>query len=157
MSQRITFIDTSVLVNIVPVPGRDQHRAQVLEEFRERYTATEQFILPITSVIETGNHIAQLATGDRRRSAAHRFSEILEQVIEGRLPFVLHDVAWGSDFLRRLVDGSTSEIPLVEHATQGVGTGDLCILTEREMYQRRLGATADVQIWTLDQGLHAHS
>ncbi|WP_283246904.1 hypothetical protein [Microbispora sp. H10836] len=37
----------------------------------------------------------------------------------------------------------------------GLGLGDLCILTEREMYRRRV-AGVEVGIWTLDGQLKAH-
>lgn len=157
MSHRVTFIDTSVLVNIVPVPGRDQARDHVLSEFRQRIRSGEQFILPITTVIETGNHIAQLSDGHGRRSTATTFTQILEQIVEGEAPFILHDVAWNQVFLQRLLDGSTSGVPYVEHASHKVGAGDLCILTERESYQQRVGQRVEVSIWTLDAGLRAHS
>ncbi|ROS65449.1 hypothetical protein EDF42_1873 [Curtobacterium sp. PhB172] len=151
----ISFIDTSVLCNLVPVPGFDQQREKVLQEMAERLDGGEEFILPITSVIETGNHIAQLSSGGVRREAASKLDTLLRFICDGQAPWVLHDVAWDRDFLRQLLDGAGTGTSYIEHATVKVGAGDLCILTEREMFRARSRIPAG--IWTLDGGLSAHA
>lgn len=40
----VVFIDTSVLCNLLPVPGRDQDQKQVRAEMQKRFGAGEQFI-----------------------------------------------------------------------------------------------------------------
>ena len=52
--KEIYFIDTSVLCNLLRVPGRDQDWERIAEDFKELQDLEVQFILPITSVIETG-------------------------------------------------------------------------------------------------------
>lgn len=149
----ICFIDTSILCNLVPVPGYDQHRVQVIEEMGHRLDNGEEFILPITTVIETGNHIAQLGSGRARRQAATQLDAILRRVSAGQSPWYLHDVAWGKGFLQTMVDGADTSTSYIEHAQAGLGAGDLCILTERHSFSKRSRIPAN--IWTLDEGLSA--
>lgn len=151
----ISFIDTSILCNLVPVPGYDQHRKEILEEMNDRLNSGEEFILPITSVIETGNHIAQLSSGGARRQAATNLDALLRLICEGKAPWVLHDVAWDRAFLQKLLDGADTMTTYITHALAGVGAGDLCILTERQAFSERSRIPA--RIWTLDNGLSAHT
>lgn len=155
MTARIAFIDTSVLCNFIPVPGRDQKRDAVLSEYEVRVGARQQFVLPITAVIETGNFIAQLRDGTARRSTAMAFDNLLRLVQERKAPWVLHDVAWNEAFLNTLLAGASTGMSYIDHAQAKVGIGDLTILTERDQYQARSRLAAEV--WTLDEALAAHS
>ncbi|WFR71664.1 hypothetical protein P9209_23195 [Prescottella defluvii] len=151
----VVFIDTCILCNLVPVPGRDQDRESVQNELRERLDRKEEFILPITAGVETGNFIAQISNGSHRRTAAQNLENILRLVCEGKAPWVLHDIPWNRHFLETLLKGADTDIDYVTHAQNGVGVGDLCILTERHNYESRSGAAAI--IWTLDNGLNAYA
>lgn len=151
----ITFIDTSILCNLVPVPGYDQQRQQVKDEMGHRLDNDEQFILPITAVIATGNHIAQLSSGGARRQAASNLAALLGLIRDGKAPWVLHDVRWDQDFLQQLLEGADTGTNYIDHAQAGVGAGDLCILTERQTYSMRSRIPTD--IWTLDGGLAART
>ncbi|MFC4591467.1 hypothetical protein [Sphaerisporangium corydalis] len=157
MSTRRTveFVDTSVLCNLLDIPGKNQDRLAVLEELQRKRTAGD-LILPVTTVIETGNHIAQLKDGHHRRDRATRLHELLVLVIDGKAPWVLHTVEWGEGFLRQLLSGAGTKVPFTEHAMSGVGVGDLCILAERALYRQRVTGV-DVLIWTLDRHLGAYS
>lgn len=152
---RVSFIDTSVLCNLVPVPGRAQNQDDVKREMAERLAHRERFILPITSVIETGNFIAQIQEGQTRRLTAEKLNEILRLICEGKAPWVLHDVAWNQHFLGQLLDGADTMMTYIEHATNQVGAGDLCIINERLQFEQRSQIRAS--IWTLDQGLGSYS
>lgn len=152
---RVSFIDTSVLCNLVPVPGRDQEADEVKREMTERLDQRERFILPITAVIETGNFIAQLSDGRVRRQTAERLDQILRLICEGRAPWVLHDVAWDKSFLNQMLEGADTMMKYVEHAASQVGAGDLCIINERLHYQQRSQIRAT--IWTLDEALRSYS
>jgi hypothetical protein len=121
----------------------------------EREKSGEVLILPITTVVETGNFIGRLDGGERRRTA-QKFDQVLRLVIAGKAPWKLHQLAWDADFLQRFLDGAGTGSTMVQHAVAGVGGGDLCILTERDSYQRRTGA-ALVTIWTHDARLAAHA
>jgi len=152
----VWFVDTSVLCNLFPVPGHDQHRASVQNEMRARQRTGDAFILPLTAVIETGNHISKLPDGRVRRRTAEKFCQVLSMVKNGTAPWRLHVFSWNEDFLQSLVDGAATGRSLVDHAMSNVGCGDLCVLAEREIYRERTGLT-EVRVWSLDQDLLAYS
>ncbi|MGW4713505.1 hypothetical protein [Nocardia sp. NPDC004260] len=153
--RQVVFIDTTILCNLVPVPGRDQHAESVREELKKRIDLDQRFILPITAVIETGNFIAQLSNGGLRRKTAQRLEGILKLICAGKAPWVLHDVPWNRGFLERLLEGADSGADYVTHAQNGVGLGDLCVLAERQSFEMR--SRIPTTIWTLDHGLSAYS
>ncbi|TQS24038.1 hypothetical protein FLX08_01755 [Microbispora hainanensis] len=154
MARRVEFVDTSILCNLLDIPGKNQHLREIRDELRLKSRQCD-LILPVTAVIETGNHIAQLGNGHDRRDRAQKLHALLGLVIRGEAPWVLHTVEWGEPFLRELLGGGGTGIELADHAMSGLGLGDLCILTEREMYRQRV-AGVDIGIWTLDDQLKAH-
>ncbi|MFF4990475.1 hypothetical protein ACFY19_25065 [Streptosporangium saharense] len=85
MALRVEFVDTSVLCNILDVPGKNQDRASVMRQLREEKRECD-LILPVTTVIETGNHIAQLSDGRVRRDRADKLHRLLSLVIAGEAP-----------------------------------------------------------------------
>ncbi|MBT2441716.1 hypothetical protein J7E93_16665 [Streptomyces sp. ISL-36] len=157
MPRRVEFVDTSILCNLLEVPGKDQDRERVIDELRRKRDAKDcDLLLPVTAVIETGNHIAQLADGRLRRRYAEKFAGVLRMVVEGSAPWALNEVEWDAAHLSALIEGGRTGASLVEHAANKVGCGDLNILVERDRY---LDRTSGVQatVWTLDQGLAAHT
>lgn len=155
------FIDTSILDHIVAVPGKSkegEEREQVLRDLKERTKAGHTFLLPITAVVETGNHISKVKVGNRR-AAAERFANILRMVVEGKAPWVLDEVQWDGVFLQTFLDGDGTGESWVNLASRGaIGGGDLSILVERQQYCERTGrALSVVGIWTLDKELAARS
>lgn len=160
MEPRTWFIDTSVLDHLVNVPGwskEGEERECVLRTLKERTEAGHTFLLPITAVVETGNHICQVKSGDRR-AAAERFANILHMVVNKQSPWVLDEVQWDGDFLRAFLDGGGTGESWIDLASRGVGGGDLSVLVERWQYCERAGLEVSaVGIWTLDRELAARS
>ena len=150
-TRKVTFIDTSVFCNLLPVPGRDQDRSQVLKELLPRQ-ASDTLILPVTTIIETGNLIAQLASANLRRSTAARLVETLRLIRDGRAPWALHEFAWDQTVIEDLIDGCGTGRALHIHAESKVGVGDLAILAEMRSYARRVQYVT-VDVWTLDTNL----
>lgn len=154
-AHKVWFVDTSILDNILPVPGRNQNQELAVKQLGQKLSAKDALILPIAAVIEAGNHIAQVANGSERRGAAVKFSQLLELVAKNQAPWTLHSFGWDGAFLELLVNGPTPNYSLVDHAMAKLGGGDLCILAEREVYRKRTGLS-NVHIWSLDTGLMAH-
>ncbi len=156
MELTVRFIDTSVLCNLVDVPGRNQHREEVRAEFEELVReGSTRFVIPVTTVIETGNHIAN-AGGDRR-AAAERFERFLAQAARDDAPWQLHAVTWDARFLDTLRSGAGTGSTLVDHLGNGtMGSGDLAILCELDAFRARTRFTA-VEVWTLEATLAAYS
>lgn len=150
----VEFVDTSVLCNFLDVPGKNQDRDAVRRIMREKVEEGVQLIVPISAVVETGNHITHLQDGAVRRVCAERFVKTLRACADDELPWVLHRVAWDEHFFTKLCDGVAGTGPFVECATQGLGCGDLAILVERELYVER-SAIERAGVWTLDAQLAA--
>lgn len=75
----VRFIDTSVLVNKLRVPGMCEKAEIIDKEFREAVREKEVLILPIATIIETGNHIAHIPDGNKRRTIAETYGEYLKK------------------------------------------------------------------------------
>ncbi len=153
MAAKITFIDTSVLCELLEVPGMCSQHDDIRVEFELRDEDGQQFVIPITAVIETGNHIAQ-ANGDRR-AAAERFVRFLAAAGSNQAPFTVHLLSWDDKFLEELCAGNATGQQFIDLASAKVGAGDVAILVERDRFKRD-SAYTDVQVWTLDQALAAY-
>jgi hypothetical protein len=152
----VVFVDTSVLCNLLGVPNKAQDRKQITAELVERRKSSD-LVLPITAIIETGNHIAQIGDGygNARRECAQMFARFIEMMIARETPWVLHSVEWDESYLRTLLDGGGTGSSLVDLATARFGCGDLSILVEVERYRART-AGVDVDVWTLDAQLASY-
>jgi len=155
MSRPIRFIDTSVLCSLLAIPDKDQDQDQVRSDFVEHRRHAD-FVLPVTAIIETGNHIAQIKDGGRRRECAEKFAEIIQMIVDRTAPWTLNSVEWDEAYLRSLLAGAGTGTRLVDLAIAKLGCGDLSILAEIDRYRAR---TADVEIllWTLDSQLNAYA
>ena len=152
----VRFVDTSVLCDLLRVPGKSQRHAEVRGELNSLIARGTVMVLPIATIIETGNHIAHVGDGAARRTCAERFCELLEATAAGTLPWVLHQVAWDAQMLRTLCAGTPTTGAFVDLAGAGVlGAGDLCILAERELYRSRTSGV-EVGVWTHDERLAAY-
>ncbi|MEW2400403.1 hypothetical protein [Streptomyces sp. NPDC046862] len=157
MARRVEFVDTSILCNLLEVPGKCQDREKVIEELRRKREARDcDLLLPVTAVIETGNHIAQLSDGRQRRTCAERFAGVLQTVVEGKAPWALNEVEWDAAHLSALIEGGSTGSSLVEHACNQLGCGDLNILIERDRYLARTSGVV-ATVWTLDALLASYS
>lgn len=153
----VEFVDTSILTNLVDVPGKNQDRQLIGQLLREKTEQGVTFILPVSAIVETGNHVVHVQDGGLRRRCAERFTTLLRRVAAGDAPFVLHEIEWNQEFLLALCDGVEGTGAFVELATAGtLGTGDLGILVERRRYLDRT-ALVEAAIWTLDGPLSAYS
>ncbi|MCC6434576.1 MAG: hypothetical protein IT196_06060 [Acidimicrobiales bacterium] len=156
MDLDVRFIDTSVLCNLIDVPGRNQQRSAVRDEFNQLVReGRTRFVIPVTTIIETGNHIANGA-GDRR-GAARRLEEFLEAAANEDVPWQLHAVTWDAGFLDALRAGGRTGVRLLDHLGNGtMGTGDLAILCERDAFEARTSFRS-VRIWTLEATMAAYA
>lgn len=151
----VRFVDTSVLCDLLGVAGKCQQTDAVKEEMKELLAAGATLVLPIASVIETGNHIAQAGDGNARRECAKRFEAVLRLTLAGESPWILHAAAWSEELLEMLCDGVPNAGTFVDLAGQGrLGAGDLSILAERDLYSKRT-AIKNVTVWTHDAELAA--
>ncbi len=156
MTATVTMVDTSVLCELLQVPGKSSPAvgAELLDEVDRRWRAGERFVIPITTVIETGNHIAN-SSGDRF-ALAGRFVQLLRVAISEQSHWRVLQTRLGPEFLASLCDGDSTGKSLEALASARVGAGDVAILVEREQF-RAMTAVRKVQVWTRDVGLATHA
>ena len=156
MSRKVLILDTSVLCCRLKVPGKEEAgpghdrwnyaRINQLLTREQQYGST--FVLPMATLIETGNHIAQASM--QRYERATELADLLREVADGTTPwaaFTDQSTLWQSENLRALAESW----PLL--AAGGTSIGDATIKDVAEFYA---SAGFKVEILTGDQGLKAY-
>ena len=141
----ICLIDTSILVEILNVPRMAGRHEDVFSELSTKIRNEETLFLPMATILETGNHIAQKGDGNQRRSCAQKFVSQVQRALNGESPFKPISFLTENQLQQWL-----NEFP--ESAMRGSGLGDLSIIHDFnrmcEQNPRRR-----VYIWSLDEHL----
>ncbi|MEA3410391.1 MAG: hypothetical protein U9R74_02505 [Pseudomonadota bacterium] len=153
---RIVVFDTSVLCVWLNVAGKetcgregdrwDRLRVNALIEGEKEGQST--FVLPLATIVETGNHIAQAA--DRRYETARELMTLLGLTLDEKEPWAAfsHQMdLWGQRNLEKLVNSWP------QLAASGLSLGDATIKNVAEFYAK---TGAEVVIATGDKGLKAY-
>ncbi|WNG54512.1 hypothetical protein F0U59_06710 [Archangium gephyra] len=157
MSRTVLVIDTSILCVWLSLPGfetcgPDEDRWDKLRVdafFQQHLEAGATLVLPLASIIETGNHIAQNA--GNRFELGQKLCEILLHAVDGTAPyaaFAEQSVLWSPEQLRQLA----GEWPSL--AAQALSLADATIRDVAHFYA---GRGFHVEVLTGDQGLKALS
>lgn len=145
----ICLLDTSVFVEILLVPNMDAHSKEIVRELEIKISKGESLFLPLATILETGNHIAQNGNGNMRRIVAERFVKQVQLALDGQSPFTPISFQNTMNIGKWLADFPDS-------AMQGQGLGDLSIINDyKEM--RALHPMRLVYIWSLDRHLSSYS
>ena len=83
----ICLLDTSVFVGFLNVPNMNTQHAEICDELKQKIRDGEFLFLPLATILETGNHIAQNGNGTQRRKIAVFFVEQVQLALEGKSPF----------------------------------------------------------------------
>lgn len=153
---KVLIIDTSILCVWLDVPGkgacgRDDDRWDKLRvdgKIQTEIQAKTTFVLPLASIIETGNHIAQAAHSRYERGQA--LAELMRKSADSETPwaaFSEQSVLWSPEKLRFLADAWP------ELANQQLSLGDATIKDVAEYYAQM---NREVEILTGDHGLKAY-
>jgi hypothetical protein len=156
----VVFIDTSVLLCVLDVPGKNSQRDAVFPKFQSHADRLDTLILPMAAIVETGNHIAQLGQGSLRRQRAAALAAVLLSSTTATAPWVVGEPKWDGALLTNLLDGvpRTAVTGIVDLAeTMQIGAGDASILHEMRRYQQQVHVPSGqkVFLWTLDANLAA--
>jgi hypothetical protein len=149
----VCIIDTTVFCEILRVPNMCSD-PQITGTLKAKVIAREELMLPMTTILETGNHIGQNGDGGARRKAADRFVKEVTSAIEGKTPFT------ATAFLEReKLTTWLGKFPdwaaRVDGRGKGSGLGDLTIYEEWcELCEKFPGRR--VYIWSLDAQLAAY-
>ena len=144
----VRIVDTSVLCNLLRVPNMDQDAERAAAEFRRAQEDRDVFLLPVAVIYETGNHVAHIASGGKRRVVAEGFVQLVRSAFEGDFPFVPTPLQNPEEMVEWL-----DEFP--DRAMTGTGFGDLAI-TKVWDEQRELNRSRRVMIWSYDRHLQGY-
>lgn len=144
----IVITDTSVWLNVLNVPTLNQNRAEVLKEFEELLDSGANFLLPMATIFETGDHIADLRDGRLRRKYAEVFRDQVREALKGNAPWVpirLLDPEQLAEWLDSFPASSM----------RGQDLSDLSILKAWEVECARHSCRR-VYLWSLDKDLSGY-
>lgn len=153
---KVLVVDTSILCCWLGIPGKETcgsttdrwDRQRVEETITAETQIGATIVLPLATIIETGNHIAQAASS--RFELAHTLAEVIRLAADRTTPWAAfsdQDSLWTSEELKRLAD----DWPV--KAVQQLSLGDATIVSVAEYYSR--GGFV-VEILTGDAGLKAY-
>lgn len=147
----VRIIDTSVLVNILDIPNMNQNHTEAMDEFKTLIKSNQDtLILPLATIIETGNHIAHISDGNIRREKAGLFAKYLEKTAKGEAPW---------EYYCRELDKNDLLIMANEFpncATRETGIGDMSIIRAYEKYKAEIPAVGNIMIWSFDGHLQGY-
>jgi hypothetical protein len=150
----VILMDTSIYLNVLNVPEFNQDREAVLAQFESYAKNGDSFLLPMASIWETGNHIADLDNGGLRRQYAQKLVKDVENAIQGNVPYRATYFPSREEFLSWLADfpdyAGRSKSPA--RTREGVSLADMSIIKEWER-TCKLHPMTRVSIWSLDQDL----
>lgn len=141
----VVLMDTSVFCELLQVPGKsnaDRHQ-QTRDFLAEGAREGLVFLLPWATVLETGNHIGQVADGTLRRRVAKLFVDAVGRSLNGDAPWSPSGPLTAermASLLRKFVEWSTR---------YESGLGDLSIVDEWE-HQCAVNPNRRVWVWSLD-------
>ncbi|WP_433945489.1 hypothetical protein [Paenibacillus sp. SN-8-1] len=147
----VSIIDTSILCNIINIPFRNQNYKVVIDELAALQKDKQHtLILPLATIIETGNHIAHIGDGNIRREKAQIMADLIKRTVNDTAPWTYY----GKEFEREeLLDISNS---VVDHALREIGIGDLSIIQVFKKYKETVPAIGTIRIWSLDNHLKSY-
>jgi hypothetical protein len=150
----IVLLDTSVYLNVLDVPSFNQDREAVLTNFKLRIEVQDSFLLPMATILETGNHIADLRDGGARYKYAMKLVKDVTSAVNGDLPYRPTYFPEKEEFLLWLTKfPDYAKKNKAECQTrEGVSLTDLAIIKEWERTRAR-HSMSRVLIWSLDRDL----
>ena len=154
--KKILIIDTSILCVWLQVPGRERcgkkgdewNKERVNEHIDLAMNQKAIFVLPLATIIETGNHISQ--AGQSRREKAESLADLINKSADQTSPwaaFSEQSALWTHEKLKKLAE------TWPDLAVQKISLADATIKDVAEYYAL---AGYAVEIFTGDQGLKAH-
>ncbi len=120
-----------------------------MAQLREHILANDQLLLPMATILETGNHIGQIKqNGAERRRCAMELVKVVGDAVTNHVPWVLVPLP-DQDQRKAWLDRFPAE------ATGGVGLGDVSIIDAWHRACERFQGWR-VMVWSLDTHLHGY-
>ena len=146
----IHFIDTSVLVELLNVPGKNETYEETKLEYELLVENGDMFVLPIAVLIETGNHIAHIADGNTRHRIAKLFTDIIKKAVD------MED-NWSviPEISTAILESIIRDFPA--QALAQTGFGDTSIVKQFDDYWINRQPIGEMRIWSKDHHLQSYS
>ena len=145
VNMNVRFMDTSIVMNLLEVPHMCADAESVKSEFAKAVAEKETLILPMSTIIESGNHIAHITNGTIRREKALKFQEFLKKTAREEAPWTFYGVELTKEDLEFLAD----EFPN-RALHMGMGIGDMSIIRFYEKYKETTPGIGRIMIWSTD-------
>lgn len=157
MRRKLLIFDTSVLTVYLELPGFiiagagdiQKSKSDIDRKIEEEIQRGTLMILPIATIIETGNHIAHIQ-GDKF-TYVNKFVELLLDIANNRMPWTLfsnQSGMWSPDNVKTLAQKWR------EHGVYSLSLGDESILDVARYY---CNAGYEVEVFTGDEQLYGFS
>lgn len=159
MNKKVLIVDTCLACVWMQVPGMEVagsdndcwDYARVNKKIEAEVAAGALLVLPLASIVETGNHITQIKSKDRL-PFVHDFAEKIRQSIDGETPWAAYckqKSLWEEEHLKDVVARWVSM-----NTTAGKHSlGDVSILNVATAYR---AAGFEVEILTADKLLKSY-
>lgn len=147
----VCLLDTTIVTCLVRVPFFEQGSDDIERELEGKVRARETLLLPMTAILETGNHIGQHGDGGTRRKVATRFVKLVSSAIAGDLPFAPTKL-FDSSSLQSWLEEFPDWVMRNDSKGKGSGLGDLSIKKDFE-HQCILNPSRRVYVWSVDEHL----
>lgn len=149
----ICLIDTSIFLNFLNVPNCNQDRQIVFKDFETYAQSGCTFLLPMATILETGNHIAKNGDGTIRRKTAILFVKVVKEALKGESPWQptkFPDTNQILDWIDKFPDlAGKNKTP---DKQEGTSFGDISIIEEFNKLCKRF-PSREIFIWSLDRDL----
>lgn len=149
MKRHYILIDTSVLCEILDIPGKAENPAFFKDKLESYAKSSSLLILPLATILETGNHIAHIDDGRLRRDRAEQLVELVQSTLSGKTPFSNLQFWKASD-----VESWMRSFP--EFAQTEIGLGDVSIIKDCETLKSQQKPKKTVSIWAKDNHLQSY-
>lgn len=155
--KKVFIFDTSVLCCWLQIPGKEEcgpnhdkwDNQRINDLVLDNSNNGSTFVLPIATIIETGNHIAQSA--GNKHPLAQDLANKMTMSANSQTPWAAFENQSELWTPQKLVELARNWPAL---AVQGIGIGDATIKDVAEYYART--GSISVEILTGDQGLKAY-
>lgn len=147
----VCLIDTSILCEFLEVPNLCESSAEVAAEMARKIELRESLLLPMSTIVETGNHIGQNGDGNQRWTTARKFVSLIQQAVRGETPFTPTPFFEPEELLTWL-DEFPPWAKRSDSRGKGSGLADLTIFKEYER-QCQIHRARRVYIWSHDTHL----
>lgn len=154
--QKVLIIDTSILCVWLRVAGKETcgqtneqwEKSRVDKLLKEEVEAGTTLVLPLSTIIETGNHITQ--ANSRQYETAQELARIMALAADERSPWAAFEnqaILWNAAGLKQLAEEWANLV------SQKISIGDVAVKMVADFYAR---SGFKVEILTGDAGLKAY-